>query len=119
MSWYISALKKYAQFTGRSRRKEFWMFTLCNLIILAVLGILLVSSQPGIFHILVAIIMMIYTLAVLIPSIAVCVRRLHDTNRSGWFYLMNFIPLVSIILLVFLCMPGTKGINNYGSDPKP
>jgi uncharacterized membrane protein YhaH (DUF805 family) len=84
MTWYLEVLKKYAVFKGRARRKEYWYFVLFNTLITIVLGIIdgvtgLVSAEAGI-----GLLSGLYTLAVLIPSIAVSVRRLHDTNRSGW-----------------------------------
>ena len=113
MDWYVAVLKKYAVFEGRARRKEYWMFFLFNIIIAVVLGIL--QRASGVF----GIISMLYSLAVLVPSIAVGVRRLHDTDRSGWWLLIGLVPLVGvIILIVFFVQPGKAGQNQYGSDPK-
>src|SRR5437899_1593476 len=93
MHWYLEALKKYAVFSGRARRKEYWMFFLFNLIIGLVLGVIEgVAGGPGVLESL-------YGLAVLIPGIAVSVRRLHDTNRSGWWLLIGLIPLIGVIVL--------------------
>jgi uncharacterized membrane protein YhaH (DUF805 family) len=106
-------LKKYAVFSGRARRKEYWMFVLINLIITFVLYLIegLVGG-PGILGGL-------YSLAVLIPAIAVGVRRLHDTNRSGWWLLIGLIPLIgTIVLLVFLVQDSQPGENQYGPNPK-
>lgn len=112
MSWYLNVLKNYAGFSGRARRKEYWMFALFNAIIavvLAVLGLAIESQIPY----------MIYLLAVLVPSIAVVVRRLHDTGRSGWWILIGAVPLVGgIILLVFMCSEGAHEPNEYGANPK-
>ncbi|MBT7991874.1 MAG: DUF805 domain-containing protein [Anaerolineae bacterium] len=111
MSWYLKALKNYAGFEGRSRRKEYWMFFLFNMIIAMVLGfiegVLGIAQDSG-----TSIFGSIYQLAVLIPSIAGGVRRMHDTDHSGWWLL---VPIVSF---VFLVTDGTKGDNQYGSNPK-
>ncbi|MHC4458274.1 MAG: DUF805 domain-containing protein [Planctomycetota bacterium] len=113
MNWYLEVLKKYAVFSGRARRKEYWMFFLFNIIIAFVLGLIegLVGSQ--------GIVAMLYFLAVLIPGIAVSVRRLHDTDRSGWWLLIGLIPLIgAIVLLVFLVQDSKPGENQYGLNPK-
>lgn len=105
MNWYITVLKKYAQFSGRARRKEFWMFALVNTVITYALLFLGLAMRLPYLNI-------IYSLGVLLPSLAVGVRRMHDINKSGWFFI---IPFVNIILA---CMPGTVGENAYGEDPK-
>jgi uncharacterized membrane protein YhaH (DUF805 family) len=113
MSWYMQALKKYAVFAGRARRKEFWMFFLVYALIVVVL--LIVESILGLPGILSG----IYSLALLIPSIAVTVRRLHDTGRTGWWWWLGFVPVIGIIvLLVFMALEGEPGQNRYGPDPK-
>ncbi len=119
MNWYLEVLKKYAVFDGRARRKEYWFFVLFNVIISIVLSVvdsaIGFSTDAGNVGVLGG----IYSLAVLIPSIAVTVRRLHDTERSGWWFLIAFVPLVGwIILLVFTLFDGTPGPNKYGADPK-
>ncbi len=119
MDWYIGVLKKYAVFNGRARRKEYWMFVLINLIVSialgvvdGVLGTLSVETGMGLLG-------GIYSLAVLIPSIAVSIRRLHDTGRSGWWLLLAFIPLVgAIVLIVFFAMEGHAEENEHGANPK-
>jgi uncharacterized membrane protein YhaH (DUF805 family) len=120
MQWYIDVIKKYAVFSGRSRRKEFWMFVLFNAIIGIILSIIDRaigttyggSANQGVLN-------SIYSLAVLIPSIAVGVRRMHDTNRSGWWLLINLVPCVGwIIYIVFAAQEGTAGDNQHGPDPK-
>ena len=113
MNWYLGVLKKYAVFSGRARRKEYWMFFLVNFIILLLLG--LIEAALG----LPAVLTFLYTLAVLIPHIAVGVRRLHDTGRSGWWLLLSLVPLVGIfIVLFFLILDGQPGENSYGPNPK-
>ncbi|WP_046503773.1 DUF805 domain-containing protein [Streptomyces odonnellii] len=113
MNWYLGVLKNYAGFSGRARRTEFWMFVLFNLIVEIVLTV--IDSAIGLSSILVG----LYALAVLIPGLAVSVRRLHDTDKSGWFLLLGLIPLVGgIILIVFSATAGTVGQNKYGHDPK-
>ena len=142
MEYMWLPLKRYFEFTGRSRRKEFWMFALLNIIVYVVLIILafgtggaadfmtadpddpmaLYSSMFGGLGILIA----IWGLATFIPSIAVSVRRLHDRDMSGWWYLgvivASLIPfvgaLVSIGFLILMALPGTEGPNRFGQDPK-
>ena len=118
MNWYLEVLKKYAVFSGRARRKEYWMFTLVNGVIAFVLGMIegltsdVSSTDPGALGI-------IYGLAVFIPSIAVAVRRLHDTDRSGWWLLIALIPLIgAVALIVFLVFDSHPGDNRYGANPK-
>ncbi|MEV7321592.1 DUF805 domain-containing protein [Streptomyces sp. NPDC093970] len=112
MNWYVDVLKKYAVFSGRARRQEYWMYTLFNLIAAIVLAI--VGRLIG-FPALAA----IYWLAVLVPTLAVAVRRLHDTGRSGWMILVGFIPLVGwIFVLVWLATEGKPEANEYGDNPK-
>jgi uncharacterized membrane protein YhaH (DUF805 family) len=119
MNWYLEVLKKYAVFEGRARRKEYWFFVLFNIIFAMVLAFLdgmfgTFDAESG-FGVLSG----IYGLAVLIPGIAVTFRRLHDTDRSGWWWLILFIPLIgAIVILVFMVIDGTSGQNQYGPDPK-
>ena len=118
MSWYLAVLKKYAVFQGRARRKEYWMFYLVN--VLVVFGLVFLDMAAGTmkdesFGILTG----LYVLLILIPSIAVGVRRLHDTARSGWWLLVDAVPLVGpIVLLVFNVQDSTPGTNEYGPSPK-
>lgn len=119
MNWYIGVLKKYAVFNGRARRKEYWYFFLFNIIITLVLAG--IDSVTGSFSTAVGMGLLggIYSLAVLIPGIAVSVRRLHDTDRSGWWLLISLVPLAGpIVLLVFVVQDSTPGENRYGSNPK-
>jgi uncharacterized membrane protein YhaH (DUF805 family) len=113
MNWYIEVLKKYAVFSGRARRMEYWMFVLFNFIIAIVIGIVEgILGSP-------AILSMIYSLAVLIPSIAVSMRRLHDIGRTGWWLLIAFVPLIgAVVLLVFMVLDSQPGSNAYGPNPK-
>lgn len=112
MEWYLVVLKKYAVFSGRARRKEYWMFSLFSLIIIFALGFIEgLLGSPGVVGIL-------YSLAILIPSIAVSVRRLHDTGRSGWWLLIVLVPLIgAIVFLVFMVQEG-KEDNDFGENPK-
>ncbi|HEY1076506.1 MAG TPA: DUF805 domain-containing protein [Fontimonas sp.] len=118
MNWYLDVLKKYAVFNGRARRQEYWMFVLFNLIISVVLsfvdGMLGMSVGEGL-----GLLGLIYALAVLLPGIGVSIRRLHDTNRSGWWLLIALVPVVGVIvLLVFMVLDSTPGENRFGSNPK-
>ena len=113
MNWYLQVLKKYAVFSGRAQRSEYWMFFLVNVIISFVLIFIegLVGS-PGIVG-------MVYSLAVLVPGIAVTIRRMHDTDRSGWWLLISLVPVIgAIVLLVFMVQDSNPGENQYGTNPK-
>lgn len=126
MNWYLEVIKNnYANFSGRARRKEYWMFIVVNTIILAVLyGIMFssIDSYTGEMSgtgFAALIIIGIYSLATIIPNIAVTVRRFHDQDRSGWMVLLSFIPFVGgLILFIFMCLGGTRGENRFGLDPK-
>src|SRR5688572_20469100 len=157
MEWMLLPLRRYAEFSGRSRRKEYWMFTLGMVLLGILMSVLLFaiggtallnagSDPAGMVGAMmglgaVFILFLVIGLALLIPSLAVSVRRLHDTNRSGWwlagFYGLAFLSGVvaesssslalianlayfaaALILLVFMVLPGTKGPNRYGEDPK-
>ena len=119
MNWYLAALKKYAVFSGRARRKELWYFVLFNMIIAIVLGFADIilgfweseeSGGPAL--------MGLYFLATFIPVIAVSIRRLHDTGRSGWWFLITLIPFIGGFgLLWLLTQRGTPRANAYGPDP--
>ncbi len=119
MSWYLEVLKKYAVFSGRARRKEYWYFFLFNVLITIVL--LVIDGMTGTLNAEAGIGLLggIYALAVLIPALAVSVRRLHDTDRSGWWLLIMLIPLIGVIvILVFMVQDSKPGENQYGSNPK-
>ncbi|MEG2173935.1 MAG: DUF805 domain-containing protein [Oscillospiraceae bacterium] len=118
MSWYIKVIKNYFNFSGRARRKEYWMFALFNIIISFVLkmvdqGIgLSITQQVGVLS-------GIYGLFVMIPSLSLLFRRLHDVGKSAWWLLIVIIPVIGWIwLLVYTLMEGAAGDNQYGSNPK-
>jgi len=119
MNWYLEALKKYAVIDGRARRKEYWFFVLFYIIIVFVLGF--IDSMTGIFsnQYGVGLLSGIFGLAMIIPSITVAVRRLHDTDRTGWWILIAFIPLIGgIWLLILFVLDSTPGDNKYGPNPQ-
>lgn len=130
LEWMLMPYKRYADFSGRSRRKEYWMFALLQVIVSIILTALIFSGGMAFdpatgapafgstFYIGVGL-MLIYVLATFIPSLAVMVRRFHDQDKSGWFVLLSFIPYVGgIVVLVFMCLEGTRGPNRFGPDPK-
>jgi len=118
MKWYLKVLTNYADFSGRARRQEYWMFVLFNIIFTFVaialdnlLGIAFLEFYGAIY--------LIYMLAMIIPSLAVMVRRLHDVGKSGWWILISFIPIVgSIWLLVLFFTDSVPGENEWGPNPK-
>jgi len=111
MDWYTDVLRQYTVFTGRAGRQEFWMFALINFGIMIAISV--VENVLGL-----GILSFVYSLAVFLPSLAVTIRRLHDTDRIGWWSLVALIPLVGwIILLVLMALPGTPGPNRYGPPP--
>jgi uncharacterized membrane protein YhaH (DUF805 family) len=128
MEWMLMPLRRYADFSGRSRRKEYWMFVLLLLIVGVVLGLVTggfssvmdptsmggdATMGAG------SMILGLFYLAIFIPALAVQVRRFHDQDKSGWFVLLNFIPLVGgLIVFIFMCLDGTRGDNRFGPDPK-
>jgi uncharacterized membrane protein YhaH (DUF805 family) len=112
MHWYTDVLKKYAVFGGRASRQEFWMFVLFNFIVQVIISGIDAFITGGI-------IAAIYTLAVLLPAIGVSIRRLHDTDRSGWWLLLSFVPFIGIIvLIIFYVLDSTPGSNRFGDNPK-
>ena len=113
MNWYFEVLKKYAVFDGRAHRTEFWLFFLFSFIISFFLGVIVGLVESLWF------ITTLYALAVLIPGLAVSVRRLHDTNRSGWWILTGLVPILGwIALLIFYVEDSQPGANQYGPNPK-
>lgn len=128
IDWYKKVVfENYANFSGRARRSEYWYFTLCNFIITLALYILIIlsivishdSENPGILFYLIYGVLSLYALATFIPSLAVIVRRLHDTGKSGWYYLIGLIPLVgAILILIALVTDSQPGSNQWGPNPK-
>lgn len=120
LDWMTLPLKRYVDFSGRSRRKEYWMFVLGVFIAAVILGIIegiagLSGMVGGVYGPLTT----LFLLGILIPSIAVQIRRFHDQDKSGWFVLLALIPFLGgIVVLVFMCLEGTKGPNRFGPDPK-
>ena len=129
MEWMLLPYRRYAEFSGRSRRKEYWMFVLFQILVSIVIGIFLgrpsyqnyggmvgVSSMmdgPG------ALVQNLFGLVSFIPSLAVAVRRLHDQDKSGWLLLLVLIPILGwFALFVLMCLDGTRGPNRFGPDPK-
>lgn len=118
LHWYVEALKNGLNFSGRARRKEYWYFQLGNFSIavtLMIVELILGWSSPGAYGIVSG----LFALAMVIPNIAVTVRRLHDIDRSAWSLLFSLIPIAGgIIVLVMLAKEGSRGDNTYGADPK-
>jgi uncharacterized membrane protein YhaH (DUF805 family) len=122
-AWMLMPLKRYADFNGRSSRKEYWMFTLLiGLATLVMMLLITANTSPfgmGTVGTMAVAILIVGLCGILVPSIAVQVRRFHDQDKSGWFALLNLIPYAgSLIVLVFMLLPGTEGDNQYGPDPR-
>jgi uncharacterized membrane protein YhaH (DUF805 family) len=120
MNYYLAALKKYAEFSGRARRAEYWYFVLFNFLILIALNVISVALK-GVTGLgtLFGIILSLYALAMIVPGLAVSIRRLHDTNRSGWWLLIDLIPFIGlIVILIFTIEDSQPGTNQYGPNPK-
>lgn len=112
MEWYLKCLHQYADFNGRARRKEYWLFCLFNFIFAFIAGLLDVLIG-------ITIVTPLYTLFVLVPGISVTVRRLHDVGKSGWFYFISIIPIIGAIwLFVLLCSDSQSVDNKWGLNPK-
>jgi uncharacterized membrane protein YhaH (DUF805 family) len=110
MHWFTLALKRSFEISGRSRRREYWAFQLVWVISLMLVSFTLASGSKALLGLLV--------IAGLIPAITVTIRRLHDINRSGWWILVSFVPIVGgLVLLVFTLLPGTQGMNDFGDEP--
>jgi uncharacterized membrane protein YhaH (DUF805 family) len=127
MEYMLMSLRRYADFSGRSRRMEYWMFVLFYTVLL--IGVMIVGfvldavlglEEPGLpFGSATIILLGITMLGLIIPSIAVQVRRFHDQDKSGWFVLLGLIPYAGgLILLIFMCIDGTAGSNRFGEDPQ-
>ncbi len=115
MHWYTDVLKKYAVFDGRAARPEYWWFTLFSTIVAIVIGVVVAVAVSGGSGQVAA---DLYSLAVLLPSLGVTIRRLHDTNRSGWWILISLIPFVGWVwLIVLLCIASDSGPNRFGQGP--
>ncbi|MEL7456430.1 MAG: DUF805 domain-containing protein [Pseudomonadota bacterium] len=117
--WYYKVILNYTNFSGRARRQEYWYFTLVNVLVNLVMGVIdrvigsvMQMDNFGFFGV-------IYALFIMIPSIAVTVRRLHDSGRVGWWALIAFVPIIGIlVLLYFLIQDSEEGSNQYGANPK-
>lgn len=124
MNWYLEVLRKYAVFSGRARRTEFWTFTLVNIVVATLLAF--VDNSSGLTVSIgvtaaygVGILSSLYSLAVLVPHLAVTVRRLHDTGRSGWWWLIGLVPVIgAVVLIIFAAQDSQPGSNEYGANPK-
>jgi len=123
--WYAQVMKKYAVFSGRARRTEYWMFQLVNFLIALAFGLMLVPLIPSAPYnpkptglAVWALTLCAYVLVTIVPGLAVCVRRLHDANLSGLWLLLCLVPMGSVVILVFCLLDGTAGPNQYGPDPK-
>ena len=115
VQWFVQPLIKYADFSGRSRRREYWWFAAFNMAVSIVLGVVEAMVGKSQYSLLAG----VYCLAVLVPSIAVTVRRLHDTGRNGWWFLISLIPIVgSLVMLVYMVTDSGPGRNQYGPNPK-
>jgi uncharacterized membrane protein YhaH (DUF805 family) len=133
MEWMIMPYRRYAEFSGRSGRQEYWMFFLFNMLVYLVLGgaaaVFFIAraasgdtstdaSVPVVGIVMVGL-LVIFALATIIPSLAVQVRRFHDQDKSGWFVLLGLIPYAGgLILFIFMLLEGTRGPNQYGADPR-
>ncbi|HRP33395.1 MAG TPA: DUF805 domain-containing protein [Agriterribacter sp.] len=120
--WKKVVIENYANFNGRARRAEYWFFSLGSFLMLIAfyfIGIVGAFSQSMVLTVAGIGLYLLLSLGLLVPSIAVAVRRLHDLNKSGWYYLIGLIPLVGpIILLVWFFTDGDRFVNKYGDDPK-
>jgi uncharacterized membrane protein YhaH (DUF805 family) len=131
LEWMLMPYKRYADFSGRSRRKEFWMFVLLWFIVYVVCYALIFTGMPsidpatgqmtgggGALSTLGTAVLAIFVLGSFIPYLAVIVRRLHDQDKSGWLALLMLVPLANLVIVVFMFLEGTKGPNRFGPDPK-
>lgn len=119
MDWMLLPLRRYAEFSGRSRPKEYWMFALFVFLVSIVLSVVeAVVGLGGSIGGSTGPLTLLFSLAILVPGLAVGVRRLHDTDRSAWWLLIALVPIVgAIVLLVFMILSGTNGANKFGPDP--
>ena len=130
LDWMLMPYRRYADFSGRSQRMEYWMFTLFAVLVTLVVLALMFSGMPAtdeygnpgdpgtMFYVGIGL-LVLFGLGSIVPSIAVQVRRFHDQDKSGWFVLLGLIPYVGgIVVFVFMCLDGTRGPNRFGNDPK-
>ena len=119
MNWYLKCWKQYADFSGRARRKEYWIFSLINYIIIFFLYILQIVMIESTLWLIFPIIFFLYAVAVFLPGLAVNIRRLHDIGKSGWWYLIYLIPIIGAIWrTVLMCLDSEPGENQWGENPK-
>lgn len=120
MSWYLLAWQRAADFSGRSRRKEYWIFNLFNAIFVMVLALLAVAfSDQDKPQTIPLFLVLLYCVVVFVPSLSVTIRRLHDIGKSGWWYFISFVPVIGgIILFVFTLFDSEPNANEWGLDPK-
>ena len=119
MNWYLEAFKKYAVFQGRAGRKDYWFFVLFNIIVSMVLGYIDRLTGTFVADTGFGILSAVYTLAVILPGISVSVRRLHDTGRSGWWFLVTIVPVLGFfVFLYFMILESDPGSNKYGALPR-
>jgi uncharacterized membrane protein YhaH (DUF805 family) len=132
LDWMLMPYKRYVDFSGRSRRKEYWMFALLMAIVYVIAYALILTGIPkidpatgqmsgggGALAMIGSTILLIFGLGSFLPSLAVLIRRFHDQDKSGWFVLLGLIPFIGgLIILVFMFIEGTKGPNRFGPDPK-
>lgn len=111
MEYFIGAIRKYAEFSGRSTRKEYWMYYLIYFLIYIVLAVI-----DGIVGVM--IFTSIFSLALMIPSVSITARRLHDTGRSGWWQLILFVPLIGLIVMIIFLVQDSSDSNKYGTNPE-
>jgi uncharacterized membrane protein YhaH (DUF805 family) len=119
LGYWLGCYRKYVTFAGRARRAEYWWYTLFNVLLYAVviaLGFLLGYLTES--NAILGAVIFIYVLGVLLPTLAVTCRRLHDAGLSGWWQLLGIIPLGGIVVLVMTILPGSQGLNQYGPDPR-
>lgn len=119
MDWYLQAWRNYSDFAGRARRSEYWYFLLGNLIVATVLTVVDFLLAGSLLGSATRLLDLLYSLAVLVPGIAVTIRRLHDTGRPGIWILIGLLPLVgAVVLLVFMLEDSQPGSNRYGASPR-